>query len=285
MRLKKIVLIVLGTVLMAAAINFVYEPMNMVTGGFSGIGILVKGLCEKRINIPVWVTNAVLNLPLFFIAYKKLGKKFIGYTFFGAVSYTVALSLIPVIPMIEEDYFLAAMAGGILTGAGIGLVFLTGSSTGGVDLLGTILHEYRPRVKVSQYIIFTDMAIVSSGGIALGIHRALYAIIAVYVSGRVIDLVLEGGRASKIVYIITGCPGEISGHIIENMKRGVTSMTVTGMYTGKAREMLFVAVGRKEVPGLTEIVKSLDGDAFMIVQDASEVRGEGFSELINKLPG
>lgn len=276
MKIKAFVLITLGTFLMAVAVNFVYEPMNMVTGGFSGLGILVKELSEKWVPVPVWLTNALLNLPLFFIALKKLGRQFVARTLYGAVSFTVALSLLPVFPIMEEDYLLAALTGGIITGAGIGLVFLTGNSTGGSDLLSTLLHVKYPRFRVSQYLIITDTVIVLLGALFLGVRPALYAVIAVWVSGKVMDIVLEGGRAAKVVYVITSHPREISAQIIERLHRGATAIAATGMYTGKPRQMLFLVVGRKELGTLTEIIKMQDKESFMIIQDASDVRGEGF---------
>lgn len=284
MKLKAFVLITLGTALMAAAVNIVYEPLNMVTGGFSGIGILIKELSEDYFPVPVWLTNAVLNLPLFFIAYKKFGKQFIGCTLYGTAAFTVSLSLIPVFPVLEKDYILAALTGGILTGAGIGLVFLTGSSTGGVDLLACLLHERSSVFRVSQYLVITDTIIVLSGALIFGVRLALYAVIAVFVSGRVMDFVLEGGHAAKVVYIVAKNNRLISQEIIKNLNRGVTALPAVGVYTGKSREMLFVVVGRRELRPLTEIIKSLDKEAFMIIQDASEVRGEGFLELYSEKP-
>lgn len=279
MKIKAFVLITLGTVLMAAAVKLVYEPMNMVTGGFSGIGILVKELTRDWFPVPVWLTNAVLNLPLFFISGKCFGRKFIYNTLYGTISFTVALSLIPAAPLMEEDYILAALTGGILTGTGIGLVFLTGSSTGGADLLSTLLHEKFRRLRVSQYLVLVDTVIVLSGVLIFGVRSALYAVIAVYVGGRVMDFVLEGGRAAKLVYIVTDKAVEISDKIMEKLRRGVTSIDVTGMYTGKQRKMLFVVVGRKELVSLTDIIKKTDDEAFMIIEDVGEVRGEGFLKV------
>lgn len=279
MKIKAVVLITIGTVLMAAAVNIVYEPMNMVTGGFSGIGILVKEICKDWFPVPVWLTNAVLNLPLFFVAGRCFGSKFIFNTLYGTVAFTVALSVIPVVPMIEEDYILAALTGGILTGTGIGLVFLTGSSTGGADLLSTLLSEKFRGLRVSQYLVAVDSTIVLSGALIFGVRSALYAVIAVFVAGRLIDVVLEGGRAAKVVYIVTDKAREISDKIMEKLERGVTSLEVTGMYTGKQRKMLFVVVGRKELGSLMDIIKKVDREAFMIIEDAGEVRGEGFLKV------
>lgn len=279
MKIKAFVLITFGTVLMAAAVNLVYEPMNMVTGGFSGIGILVKELGRNRFTIPVWLTNAVLNLPLFIVAGRCLGRRFILNTLYGAVAFTAALSLIPVAPLMEEDFILAALTGGILTGTGIGLVLMTGSSTGGADLLSTLLHEKFPILRVSQYLVAVDSVIVLSGALSFGVRSALYAVIAVFVAGRMMDLVLEGGHAAKLVYIVTDKAGLISDEIMKKLERGVTSIVVTGMYTKKQREMLFTVVSRRELGALTDMVKMADKEAFMIIEDAAEVRGEGFIKV------
>lgn len=276
---KSLFLILTGTVLMAAAVNLAYEPLEMVTGGFSGLGILVKRITSGIVpgGIPVWLTNALLNVPLFIVAFRQKGRKFIMKTLFATVSFTVALSVLPVFPVLEQDYLLTALAGGILSGTGLGLVFRTGSSTGGTDLFGSVLWTKCRRGRVSSYIVAADTAIVLFGAALLGLRSALYAVIAVFTTGRVMDLVLERGHAARACFIISQCPDAITRAVFEQLGRGVTGMEGTGKYTGDRREVLLCIVGKKEIAQLTGIVTQKDAGAFMLIVDARQVRGEGFS--------
>lgn len=278
---KSLFLILLGTVLMAAAVNLAYEPLEMVTGGFSGLGILVKRVTSRMFSLgfPVWFTNAALNIPLFLIAFRMKGRHFIMKTLFATVSFTVALSVLPVFPVLEDDYLLTALTGGILSGTGLGLVFITGSSTGGTDLLGSVLWTKCKRGRVSTYIVAADTAVVLMGAALLGLRSALYAVIAVFTAGRVMDLVMERGHASRACFIISEHSDVITKAVFERLGRGVTGMEGTGKYTGKRKEVLLCIVGKKEIAQLTELVKQNDKKAFLLIMDAREVRGEGFALL------
>lgn len=265
------VMIAAGTFFMALGINLVYEPMQMVTGGFSGLSIVVKSLTERFYGgIPVWLTNSILNVPLFFIAWRMKGKHFVKCTLFATVSFTVALYVIPIYSILDKDYLMAAVCGGAITGVGLGLVFLTSTSTGGTDLLGALLQKLMPQYSVAQLLFVIDTLIVAIGMAVFGVRNGLYAIVAVFITSKIMDSILEGMKFAKQVQIITDDGDAVGKEILRVLDRGVTAIEATGMYSGKGKTMLYCIVSRKEVVRLTALVAKLDPAAFVIVSDAHE---------------
>ncbi len=271
-------LITAGTFFMAAATNLIYEPLSMVTGGFSGIGIVLKRVCHDSfgVNVPVGVTTFVLNIPLFIIATRLKGLAFLTKTLYAASSFSVALMLVPVVQVQQQDYLMAAVLGGALQGVGIGMVILQNTSTGGSDLLSTLLNRWFPEWSISELLILVDGVIVLVGMGLFGVQRGLYAIIAVFITGKVSDAFVDGFKYAKTVYIVSDVPLTISHEIMKRLERGVTSLNGTGMYSGTRKQVLVCVVSKKEIVKLIGIVKSADKNAFVIVLDAKEVLGEGF---------
>jgi uncharacterized membrane-anchored protein YitT (DUF2179 family) len=273
-------LIIIGTFLMAASVNLVYDPLDMVTGGVTGLAIVIKKITSVWIKggVPIWLTNLLLNIPLFLAAWLVRGKTFLKNTFFATISLTVALYIVPTFDIVYQDYLLAAVFGGVLGGIGLGLVFMTLSSTGGTDLLAMVLHKFMPYYTVPQILTVIDGLIVFAGVISFGLTKALYAIIAVYITTKVSDSLLEGLKFAKMAYIISDHYEEIAQMILKDLDRGVTGISATGMYSNKEKKMLFCVVSKKEIVELTDIVAKIDPKAFIIVSDAREVMGEGFRE-------
>lgn len=269
-----LLLILIGTWLMGAAVNIIYEPLHMVTGGVSGLAIVVQSL----IGIPVWLTNMIINIPLLITAAYIKGKRFIIKTLYATVCFTVALYIFPTFEVAHGDYLLAALVGGVISGAGLGLVFYTETSTGGSDLLGTIIQRKLRHYTVAQLIMVIDGAIVLIGAFQFGLKNALYAVIAVFVTSKIMDGILEGIKFSKAVYIISEHYEQIATDIFVNLDRGVTALSAKGMYTKKQKQVLFCVVSKKEIVSLMDIVAKNDAKAFVIVTDAREVMGEGFIE-------
>lgn len=265
-------ILVIGTFLMAAGTKIVYEPMSMVTGGFAGIGILLR----QFMPVPLWVVTTVLNIPLFIIAFYRLGVRFVGKTFFAAVCFSALLALIPQAPVSHEDYLMAAFVGGGLNGVGLALVFRQGASTGGTDLLASLLKECFPSASSGGILAMIDGAIVAAGMLIFGLRIGIYSVVAVFVTSRVMDRILEGFRFAKMLYIISEKPEEIADAIMKKRGRGVTSLDGTGMYSGKRRKILMCAVSRKEAVYVEALVKQIDLEAFVILSDVREVFGEGF---------
>ena len=274
-----VVLILLGTLCMSAPVKLIYEPMKMVMGGFGGFAIVVKYFAEGfGLDIPVWLTNAVLNIPVFIIAFFVIGKDFVAKTLLGAVSFAVWLYIIPTYDICGGDFLLAVAIGGLMDGVGIGLIFLTNSTSGGTDMVSAILHKFFKHYSVPSILFVVDGIIVVSGAFVLGFRNAMYGIITIYVLTKISDTMLEGVKFAKLVYIISDEYERIAKLIMSEMDRGVTALAAKGMYTNKDKSMLFCVVGKKEIVKIKEIAAVTDPKSLIIVSDVREVFGEGFVE-------
>ncbi|MBR3771118.1 MAG: YitT family protein [Clostridium sp.] len=280
LRWNKVLVTILGTVIMAAAINMVYEPMNMVVGGVSGFSIIVKRVTERFIDggIPLWFTNAAINIPLLIAAWMIVGPKFVKKTILATVVFTVALSIIPRYDLAQGDLLLSALYGGGLSGVGLGLVFRNGGSTGGTDLLGAILHKFFPNHPVSRLLLCIDSTIILLGACLFGLNHALYAIIAAYTMSKIMEMIIEGMTFAKLAYIICDDHDNMSKELMEQVDRGVTFIEAEGAYTNQEKRMIMCVVAPKEIARLKEIVHKIDPKAFLIISDVREVFGEGFIE-------
>lgn len=276
MRLKQYVKIWLGTTLMAIAVNMVYTPANMVTGGVSGLAILVY----RCLGIPAGITNYVLNIPLLWLGWKIKGRKFIKKTIFATFSFSIMLLVIPVIPVVKEDLWLAVLLGAAITGIGLGFIFGADTSTGGSDLAATLLHHWNKRYPVSTFLAVIDGVIVLVGAVVFGFYQALYAIVAVFITSKVLDACLAGVQFGKAVMVFSNKNEEIGNRIMIEKDRGVTLLEGMGMYEKAAKQVLFCVVSKKEVIGILDIIHNEDENAFVIVLETKEVFGEGFMENI-----
>ena len=261
------ILIVLGSFIIGFAIKNMYDPVNLVTGGASGLAIVMKALG----NVPLWVTNTVVNIPLFLASYKIKGWNFIKRTLVATIALSVSL-------YVTDDLLLASLFGGIVTGVGTGLVLLCRATTGGTDMLAVLLHRKFRHYSIAQIIQVLDGIIVLVGATVFGIRYALYAMIAIYALAKITDGMIEGMKFSKQAFIISDKSKEIADTIMTEMERGVTALDAVGMYSGLGKQMLFCVVSKKEIVQLKEIVQAHDTGAFVIVNDAREVFGEGFIE-------
>lgn len=265
-------MIAIGTFLMALGTNFVYEPMSMVTGGFAGIGIIL----QKFASIPLWVVTFTLNVPLFLFAVRRMGGLFIRKTLFAAALFSLMLAILPQPQAQNDDYLMAAVVGGALHGGGLALVFRQSASTGGTDLLASLLKMVFPSASSGTIVGVVDGIIVLAGMFVFGVKTALYSVVAVYVSARLMDRILDGLRFAKMLYIISDQPQVIATGILQKIRRGVTAIHATGMYSGDKKQVLMCAVSRKEAVLVVKYVKETDPRSFIIINDAREVLGEGF---------
>lgn len=268
-------LLTVGTFFMALGINGIYEPMAMVTGGFSGVGILLHHLWK----VPLWVTTLLLNIPVYAAAYKKIGRRYVGKSLYATLSLSAFLAIIPGFPVQNEDYLMAALLGGILNGVGLGIVFGEGASTGGTDLLSVLLNPIFARMSSAGLLGIIDGLIVAFGMLFFGVRLGIYSIVAVAVTSRVMDRIMEGMKFAKLLLIISDQPEKMAEGILNRLQRGVTSLEGCGMYSGAKRHVLLCAVSRKEAVQVVQIVRETDEKAFVILTDAREILGEGFSDF------
>lgn len=279
-RLWDYILMIIGTGLVAASIQCVYDPISMVTGGFSGLAIIVKEITKSLIpgGVPLWFTNIVLNIPVFLVALKVKGKRFIGRTLIGTFLLSAWLYVIPAVDMTQGDYILAAIFGGFICGIGMGLILLARATTGGTDMVATLIQHYLKHYSIVQIMQILDGLIVLCGFYVFGIRAALYAIVAIFITSKVSDALMEGIKFSKAAYIITDKYEQVARRILDDMDRGVTGLMAKGMYSGNDKCMLYCVVSKKEIVQVKDIVAEVDPNAFVIVSDAREVLGEGFLE-------
>ncbi|MBU9738747.1 YitT family protein [Diplocloster agilis] len=274
-------LILAGTGLMAVAINVIYDPNGLVTGGFTGIAIIAKEMTGTLLKggIPLWLTNLCLNIPVFLLAAKIKGIRYIGRTLFATVALSAWLYVIPVFSLMIDDLVLASLFGGVISGIGMGLVFLARATTGGTDMVAALIQHYLPHYTIAQIMQVVDALVVLVGAYVFGISKALYAVIAIFVVSRMSDGIIEGLKFSKAAFIITEHQKEVSDMIMSELDRGLTGVPAKGMYSGADKLMLFCVVSKKEIVQLKQIVVKTDPNAFVIVTDAREVLGEGFLEV------
>ena len=279
-RLLPYLYIILGTAVLALSIQCFFEPIGLVTGGFTGLAIVIKSLTNGVIKdgVPIWLSNILLNTPVFIIAYIIKGRKFVGRTVFGAIMLSVWLYIIPTMDMSQGDFLLAAIFGAVFSGAGIGLVLRGHATTGGTDMVAALIQMKLKHYSIPQIMQILDGIVVLTGLYVFGIRPGMYAIVAIFVATKVTDIVLEGFRYSKAAYIITNKHEEIAKKIMEDIDRGVTGIHAMGMYTGDEKCVLYCVVSMREIIEVEELVREIDSNAFVIVSDVREVLGEGFAD-------
>ena len=269
-----------GTGGVAFSIQCIYDPISLVTGGFTGLAIIVKEFTSEIIEggIPLWLMNVALNIPVFLIAWKMKGKNFIGRTLAGTFLLSAWLYVIPSVDLTQGDYILSALFGGCIGGAGMGLILSAKATTGGTDMVATLIQQRLRHYSIVQIMQILDGLIVLLGLFVFGIRAALYAIVAIFITSKVSDALMEGFKFSKAAFIITDRYETVAKKILEELDRGVTGLKATGMYSGADKCMLYCVVSQKEIVRVKEIVAEVDPTAFVIVSDAREVLGEGFQE-------
>lgn len=275
-------LITLGAFILAAGFVFFISPYMIVPGGVYGIGIVVHHL----FGFPIGLTGLILNIPLTLIGIKLLGPKFGVKTvvgFFLSSGFIDGLTYIyGEAPLVENDPLLSSIFGGVLVGAGLGLVFRARATSGGSDIIAMIVTKFT-RIPLGQSLILVDSVIVLVGLLAFGDWRIpLYSWIVIYVTGKIIDGILEGISYEKTLFIISEKHEVIKEKILHDLKRGGTIIPGKGMYNGADKQILFVNVNRREVAILQDFIHQVDPKAFLTVIDASEILGEGFKSLEEK---
>lgn len=285
--LKDYIWIILGSIITAAAINIFLVPYKIAPGGVTGIATVIYYLSREW--LPVGTIMLILNIPLFIFGMKFIGGRFIVRTLFSTIflsavidlsepftksfSAQIALEKLSASP----DFLLYSIFGGFFMGLGLGLVFRSGATTGGTDLAAKILHHFAPGLTMGKALLLIDSTVIIFAAVSFNSFLlALYSILALYISSKVVDIILEGINFAKAVYIISDFPDNIAQDIMKELDRGVTALNGTGMYTGKDKRVLYCIIQRGQLPVLKTLVKKIDPSAFIILSDVTEVLGEGF---------
>lgn len=280
---RRYVLIVFGSAMFALGFDLFLSPNGINCGGISGFAMVILNVWDFT---SIGVLSAAINIPLFILGLKKVGKQF----FFGSlIGMTVSSVLIdylaPILPVMHIDMMVSALLGGAVTGAGLGIVFAEGASTGGTDILGRLLKRVMRNVPIGKVMLMMDIVVITLTGVVFkDVNNALYSAITLTVSSVVLDKVVYGADYSKVAWIISDSFEEIATRIDKDLDRGVTLIDAQGFYTRKDKSILLCAMKRKQVAELKELVHSIDPNAFVILQDAHQVLGDGFKRYdINDL--
>lgn len=280
MRFQSILAILVGTAIMGFGINMFNIPNNLAEGGITGISILIKLMFPQ---IDQGFVYFVLNVPLFLIGWKVLGRIAFLYTIIGTLSLSLFLSLFHmVLHPVEIDDVLAALYAGVTVGAGLGIIFRYGGTTGGVDIIAKYLQK-KFGISIGRTLFLSDALVIGASLVYLSVQNAMYTIVAVYIASRVIDFFQEGAYAGKALMIISEHPDQISRKILE-LGRGVTLLSGKGAYSGLDKQIVYCVVNTNEVVRMKNLIQEVDPHAFVIVNHAHEVLGEGFTLDENKQP-
>lgn len=272
---KNTVLILVGLLCCSAAYNLYLIPNNIAAGGFTGIGQLVNSFAD----ISVGTVSMLLNIPLFIFSMKSLGLRFGVRSLLAMLGLSLFIDYIP-FPVATNDMLLATVFGGALGGLGFGLILRGSATTGGSDMLASLIHRHIPAVRVSVGIFAVDGLVILASAFVFDQTAAMYALICTFLMNVVVDVVLEGPNSAHSYFVISNHADEIAQRIMDELERGVTAFDATGMYSGNKKQVLLCVVNRLETMTLRRIIFSIDPSAFVIANKAHEVLGEGFKERL-----
>lgn len=261
----------------AASTSLFLAPNGIVAGGLSGLSVLIHLFYEK---VPVGLMTFLLNIPVMLLAVKFFGWQFVLKSLLTLAVLSGMTDLLAYVPPITEDKILASLYGGVCQGVGIGLFVRYEFSSGGTELLGRMISQWIKGLKIPLCVGILDGIVVISGAIfTKDPNNMLYALIVIFVSTKVSEVILTGLEKSKLCIVITDKGEELSDMLIHSSPRGVTLLEGTGMYTKKQHNVLLTCVKNRQLTELKQIVKKVDENAFIIINESVEVRGKGFRQL------
>lgn len=265
---------IVGGIIYSVAVLLFLSANEISPGGLTGIATVLNYL----FMLPIGTVMFLLNIPILIIGFMKLGGVFILKTTVSTVIISIILDIAEAfLPVITVAPILASVFGGLLMGLGISIFMLRGATTGGVDIIAKLINRRFPHMTVGRLMLLADAVVVALSSLAYkNIESALYSVIALYASSKVIDIMLYGADKGKIIYIVTEKSDEMSRDIMSLVKRGITVIGVTGAYTGRRLNMLMCTVRRNEVSSVCRLARENDKNAFIVISEAGEILGEGF---------
>lgn len=276
-RVLSYLLVILGAGIYSAGFQFFLYPNAIPAGGVTGVAMIINYLT----GLPVGVLIMVINIPLFILAWRRFGFRFILLSLVGTVLTGIYVDVFAQWPILITDQpLLAAIYGGLIEGLGLGIVYRAGGTTGGTDVIAKFLRSRRQDINLSTFVLVLDICVVTAFAVVFRKYEnALYAIIAMYAASKAIDFVLYGAVNSKVCYVITDRSEEMKDGIINILNRGVTFLHGEGAWSGKEKNIILCVIKQKQIVELKHLVKQIDENAFVIVSDSREVFGEGFSYI------
>lgn len=268
-------MIALGCAIFALGFDLFLEPNGLTAGGISGIALIVIHLAPVT---TVGVATALMNFPLFFFGGKKIGMRFFIGSIIGTVFFSMFIDLFAGLPVPETEPLLAALYGGVICGAGLGIVFVNQASTGGSDIVIRLLKLKYRNLPIGTISLAFDFIVCAVTGIIFGnVSNMLYSLIAVFATSKLLDAVIYKFDFSRVAYIISREHEQIADAINNDLRRGVTYLYAQGYYTGNDTKVILCAVKQGQLADLKDLVVRIDPNAFIIVQDAHQVLGDGFA--------
>ena len=272
--IKNAALILVGLIFCALGFNLFLIPNNIAAGGFTGIAQLINSVT----GFPVGTIALILNVPLFLVSMKSLGLRFGVRSLAATIGFSLLLDNLHV-PVVTNDLWLSTVYGGLMSGLGFGLILRGSATTGGTDMLASLIHRLIPSIRVSVGMFIIDGLVILASAFVYDTAAAMYALICILISNVVIDFVLEGPNSSHSFFIISDRSDEIAARIMQELDRGVTGLEGMGMYSQKHKRVLLCVVSRMETVTLRRIVFSVDPTAFVVSGKAHDTYGEGFKKL------
>lgn len=278
-KLRNFIRISLGTVLYGMGISLFLDPNSLAPGGVVGISIILN----RFFGIGTGTLYLLINIPLLLLGLKKLGGRFIWKTLYVVVLNTMVTNGLAYVEPVTREPLLAAVAGSILLGIGMGTVFKCGATTGGMDIVVKILRRKYRHIKTGSLFLLIDVTVVAISGLVFrNFNTAMYALITVALTGKVIDFILYGGDEAKLIFVVSDLSESISEQIIKGVKTGVTLLKGRGAYSNKEKNIIMCVVRKQSAPKVLEIVKGKDENAFVIVSSATETFGEGYKDFFQE---
>lgn len=263
----------IGCLIMAISTSFFLLPNQLSTGGFAGIATVAYYIFK----VPLGTTMLILNIPLLILGFFRIGKEFLVKSLLGTILLSVFIDLLDKYEAFTQDRLLACIYGGVLMGFGTAIVLRVFASTGGTDLLSYIIKSYKKHFQTSNLIVIIDIVIVTLNVIVFReIEIGLYSAIAIYLMGKMIDIIFEGVSFTKMMFIISPKYKEIANKISKKVNRGSTGIYAKGMFKQDDKMMLFCVGSRSEVIKIKEIASQIDKKAFIVISNARETWGKGF---------
>jgi len=280
-RLRDLALIVAGSAIFAVGVDCFEVPNGLAAGGITGLATVFYALAEAvGVYLPVGMQTIVMNVFLLLLVIKSGNRGYIVRTVIGIIACGVFTdAFVPFLPVLGNgDLLLCALWGGVITGIGLGLVFRTGGNTGGTDIISQLLAK-KLSIPVGTAMIVVDGLVIALSAPVFSVENALYAAIAMYICGKVIDAVIDGPRSERAAYIISERHAEIANAIMYDLNRGCTELQARGVWSGNDRPALFCVLGRNQVPLLKQVVAEEDPEAIVFISEVHEAFGEGFGSI------
>lgn len=281
--MKNVLLFILGTLIYCFGTQYFIVPAEIAPGGAIGCALMV----HRVFGLPIGLTTFLINVPLLILSWFFLSRRFTVRTAFAAAAVSIILDCLiaPICPMYAGDRLLGSSFGGIIVGVGMGLIFLSGCTTGGTDIAGYLLKKFFPQMSIGRALMMIESVILTASIFVFNdVNAGLFGLISVYVQTKAIDAVVYGNSAGSQATIITSQPEIISARIISELERTATILPGKGAYSGMDISILICAVPRSEFSRLRQIIAECDPTAFVMVTESSEVLGLGFRSLKENTP-